>query len=57
MAYNYGYNGENLYLGIPEPDIYAPEPEGDPDDEYYRDEDRYLFPPLWLAGLMKKEGE
>lgn len=42
------YDGENLYLGIPEPEY-------EPDDE--PDEDRYLFPPLWLAGLMKQEDE
>lgn len=48
MAYSYGYDGENLYLSIPEPEY---KPEDEPD------EDRYLFPPLWLAGLMKKEGE
>ena len=40
------YDGENLYLSIPEPE-YEP--------EYEPDEDRYLFPPLWLAGRMKQE--
>ncbi len=35
------YDGENLYLSIPEPEYEPDEPE---------DEDRYLFPPLWLAG-------
>ena len=40
------YDGENLYLSIPEPE-YEP--------EYEPDEDRYLFPPLWLAGKMKQE--
>ena len=34
-----GYDGENLYLGIDEPE----------------DEDRYLFPPLWLVGKTKQE--
>lgn len=43
------YDGENLYLSIPEPEY---EPEYEPDDP---DEDRYLFPPLWLAGKMKQE--
>ena len=38
------YDGENLYLSIPEPD----EPE---------DEDRYLFSPLWLVGKMKQEDQ
>lgn len=41
------YNGENLYLSIPEPEY---ESEYEPDDE-----DRYLFPPLWLVGKMKQE--
>ena len=41
------YDGENLYLSIPEPEY---EPEYEPDDE-----DRYLFPPLWLVGKMKQE--
>ena len=36
------YDGENLYLSIPEP-------------EYEPDEDRYLIPPLRLAGKMKQE--
>ena len=40
------YDGENLYLSIPEPE-YEP--------EYEPDEDRYLFPPLWLVGKMKQE--
>ena len=35
------YDGENLYLSIPEP-------------EY---EDRYLFSPLWLVGKMKQEDQ
>lgn len=39
------YDGENLYLSIPEPEYGPDEPE---------DEDRYLFPPLWLAGKMKQ---
>ena len=42
------YDGENLYLSIPEPE-YEP--------EYEPDEDRYLFPPLWLVGKMKQEVE
>lgn len=46
------YDGENLYLSIPEPEY---EPEYEPDEP--EDEDRYLFPPLWLVGLMKQEGE
>lgn len=41
------YDGENLYLSIPEPEY---EPEYEPEDE-----DRYLFPPLWLVGKMKQE--
>lgn len=45
-----GYNGENLYLSIPEPKY---EPEYEPDEP--EDEDRYLFPPLWLVGKMKQE--
>jgi hypothetical protein len=45
-----GYNGENLYLSIPEPEY---EPEYEPDEP--GDEDRYLFPPLWLVGKMKQE--
>lgn len=46
------YDGENLYLSIPEPEY---EPEYEPDEP--EDEDRYLFPPLWLVGKMKqKEG-
>ena len=44
------YNGENLYLSIPEPEY---EPEYEPDEP--EDEDRYLFPPLWLVGKMKQE--
>ena len=44
------YDGENLYLSIPEPEY---EPEYEPDEP---DEDRYLVPPLWLAGRMKQEG-
>jgi hypothetical protein len=40
------YDGENLYLSIPEPE-YEP--------EYEPDEDRYLIPPLRLAGKMKQE--
>lgn len=47
-----GYNGENLYLGIDEP-----EPEYEPDEPEDPDEDRYLFPPLWLLGKMKQEVE
>lgn len=43
------YDGENLYLSIPEPEY---EPEDEPEDE-----DRYLFPPLWLVGKMKQEVE
>lgn len=43
------YDGENLYLSIPEPEY---EPEYEPDDE-----DRYLFPPLWLVGKMKQEDQ
>ena len=39
------YDGENLYLSIPEPEY-------EPDET---DEDRYLFPPLWLAGKTKQE--
>ena len=42
------YDGENLYLSIPEPEDGPDEPE---------DEDRYLFPPLWLAGKMKQEDQ
>lgn len=42
------YDGENLYLSIPEPKY-------DPDEPDEPDEDRYLFPPLWLAGRMKQE--
>ena len=45
------YDGENLYLSIPEPEY---EPEYEP---YEPDEDRYLFPPLWLVGKMKQEVE
>lgn len=44
------YDGENLYLSIPEPEY---EPEYEPDEP--EDEDRYLFPPLWLGGKMKQE--
>lgn len=43
------YDGENLYLSIPEPEY---EPEDEPEDE-----GRYLFPPLWLVGKMKQEVE
>jgi hypothetical protein len=46
------YDGENLYLSIPEPEY---EPEYEPDEP--EDEDRYLFPPLWLVGKMKQEVE
>ena len=46
------YDGENLYLSIPEPEY---EPESEPDEP--EDEDRYLFPPLWLVGKMKQEAE
>lgn len=42
------YDGENLYLSIPEPE-YEP--------EYEPDEDRYLFPPLWLVGKTKQEDQ
>lgn len=42
------YAGENLYLSIPEPEHEPDEPE---------DEDRYLFPPLWLVGKMKQEDQ
>ena len=42
------YDGENLYLSIPEPEY---------ESEYEPDEDRYLFPPLWLVGKMKQEVE
>ena len=45
------YNGENLYLSIPEPEY---EPEYEPDEP---DEDRYLFPPLWMVGTTKQEVE
>lgn len=41
MAYNYGYDGENLYLSIPQPDIYTPEEEPKchdiEDDVYWRE--------------------
>ena len=47
------YDGENLYLSIPEPEYEPDEPEYEPDEP--EDEDRYLFPPLWLAGKMKQE--
>lgn len=43
------YDGENLYLSIPEP-----EPEYEPDEP---DEERFLFPPLWLVGKMKQEDQ
>lgn len=46
------YDGENLYLSIPEPEY---EPEYEPDEP--EDEDRYLFPPLLLVGKMKQEGQ
>ena len=46
------YDGENLYLSIPEPEY---EPEYEPDEP--EDEDRYLFPPLWLMGKMKQEDQ
>lgn len=46
------YDGENLYLSIPEPEY---EPEYEPDET--EDEDRYLFPPLWLVGKMKQEDQ
>ena len=42
------YDGENLYLSIPEPEY-------EPDEPDEPDEDRYLFPPLWLVGKMKQE--
>ena len=44
------YDGENLYLSIPEPEY-------EPDETDEPDEDRYLFPPLWLVGKMKQEVE
>ena len=44
------YDGENLYLSIPEPEY-------EPDEPDEPDEDRYLFPPLWLVGKMKQEVE
>lgn len=46
------YDGENLYLSIPEPEY---EPEYEPDEPDEPDEDRYLIPPLRLAGKMKQE--
>lgn len=46
------YDGENLYLSIPEPEY---EPEYEPDE--LEDEDRYLFPPLWLVGKTKQEDQ
>ena len=45
------YDGENLYLSIPEPEY---EPEYEPEEP---EEDRYLFPPLWLAGMTKQEDQ
>lgn len=48
------YDGENLYLSIPEPEY---EPEYEPDEPDEPDEDRYLFPPLWLVGKMKQEDQ
>lgn len=52
MAYSYEYNGENLYLGIPEPEY---RPEDEPDDE--PDEDRYLlFFPASAGGWNDKTG-
>ena len=45
------YDGENLYLSIPEPEY---EPEYEPGAT---DEDRYLFPPLWMVGKMKQEDQ
>ena len=45
------YDGENLYLSIPEPEY---EPEYEPDET---DEDRHLFQPLWLAGMTKQEDQ
>ena len=42
------YDGEHLYLSIPEPECEPGEP---------GDEERYLFPPLWLVGKMKQEVE
>ena len=44
------YDGENLYLSIPEPEY-------EPDEPDEPEEDRYLFPPLWLVGKMKQEVE
>ena len=44
------YDCENLYLSIPEPEY-------EPDEPDELDEDRYLFPPLWLVGKMKQEVE
>ena len=32
-----------------------PEPEDEPDEA--EDEDRYLFPPLWLVGKTKQEDQ
>ena len=46
------YDGENLYLSIPEPEY---EPEYEPDE--LEDEDRYLFQPLWLVGKTKQEDQ
>ena len=40
------YDGENQNLSIQEPEYEPDEPE---------DEDRYLFPPLWLVGKTKQE--
>ena len=45
------YDGENLYLSIPEPEY---ELECEPDET---DEDRYLLPPLWLVGKTKQEDQ
>lgn len=45
------YDGENLYLSIPEPEY---EPEYEPEEP---EEDRYLFPPLWLVGMTKQEDQ
>ena len=45
------YDGENLYLSIPEPEY---ELEYEPDET---DVDRYLFQPRWQVGMMKQEVE
>ena len=45
------YDCENLYLSIPDPE-YEPDEPDEPEDE-----DRYLFPPLWLVGMTKQEDQ